>query len=106
MPLPEHAPLPFPFHPCYSLILGDLYFRTGLRRFRSTQAPAVMLFHLTDFADPLPPEELPHRRASFFTLSHLDGSRKRRRCGAMIALLGQEYNLVTTTELLAENAAR
>ena len=54
LPLPPHAPLPFPFHASYSLVLGNWYFRLGLARHRKSGAPLVLLFHLTDLAEPLP----------------------------------------------------
>jgi peptidoglycan/xylan/chitin deacetylase (PgdA/CDA1 family) len=101
LPLPAHWPLPFPFHPCYSLVLGEWYFRAGLRRFRRTAAPLVLLFHLTDFADPLPENLLPNRMASLYTLSHINGERKRKRCEQMLELVNRQYELVETKTLLA-----
>ena len=32
LPMPDYGPLPFPFHPSYSLLLGQRYFTWGLRR--------------------------------------------------------------------------
>lgn len=101
LPMPAYRPLPFPFHPCYSLVLGAWYFRLGLRLFRRTQAPLVLLFHLTDFADPLPKALLPHRRARVYTLSHLGSEAKRRRCARMLKIVAREYQLVPTGTLLA-----
>jgi len=83
-PLPAHAPAPFPFHPCYSLLLGHGYFRWCLRRFRRTGAPLVLLFHLTDFADPLPRERLGGLKARLMTLSNLSAAEKARRCQRML----------------------
>ena len=97
LPLPAHAPLPWPFHPCYSLILGRAWFRIGLSRFRRTGAPLVLLFHLTDFAEPVP--GLSGRR-KIFTLSHLSGEKKRARCRAMLDRVRSRYRLLTTAELL------
>ena len=101
LPLPSHAPLPLPFHPCYSLVLGTWYFRAGLRRFRNIGAPLILLCHLTDFADPLPKNLLPNRMARLFTLSHISGERKRQRCEQMIELVSREYEFVETNTLLA-----
>lgn len=100
LPLPSYTNLPLPFHPCYSLVIGTWYFRTGLRKFRRTGAPLVLLFHLTDFAEPLPQELLPKRMASLYTLSYIKGSRKRQRCQQMLDNVNQEYTIVETSRLL------
>jgi len=100
LPMPGYDLLPFPFHPSYSLVLGTWYFRLGLRRFRRGAAPLVMLFHLTDFADPLPPDRLPGWKARLFTLSYMKGAPKRRRCAEMLNLLQNHYRIVDSTELL------
>jgi len=101
LPMPAYRPLPFPFHPCYSLVLGVWYFRLGLRLFRRTRAPLVLLFHLTDFADPLPQSALPHRLAGMYTLSHLSSGAKRRRCRQMLKIVAGEYQLGPTHMLLS-----
>lgn len=101
LPMPAYRPLPFPFHPCYSLVLGAWYFRLGLRLFRRTRAPLVLLFHLTDFADPLPRASLPHRLARVYTLSHLSSEAKRQRCGLMLNIVAREYQLSPTGMLLS-----
>ena len=103
LPLPLHAPLPLPFHPSYSLVLGDWYFRSGLRRFRRTGAPLVLLFHLTDFADPLPAAERPGWAATLYTLSFLSAARKRERCQRMLDLVTRDYELTDTARLLASH---
>jgi hypothetical protein len=100
LPLPEYAPLPVPFHPCYSLVLGSWYFRLGLRRFTRLCAPLVLLFHLTDLADPLPNDRLHSRRAKLYTLSHISAKRKYRKCEQMLELVRREYDIVNTTALL------
>jgi hypothetical protein len=99
--LPGYRPLPFPFHPSYALVLGMTYFRLGLRRFRTSGAPLVLVFHLTDLAAPLGPEWLHgwHRRV--FTLSYLDAETKRRRCQAMLDAVRREYAMMSTSDLLA-----
>jgi hypothetical protein len=87
LPLPAYAPLPAPFHPCYSLVLGTWYFRLGLRRFQQTGSPLVLLFHLTDFSDPVPNDQLPNWWAKFYTLSHISQREKWRRCKQMFELV-------------------
>jgi peptidoglycan/xylan/chitin deacetylase (PgdA/CDA1 family) len=100
LPMPAYAPLPFPFHPSYSLALGMWYFRLGLRRFQRARAPLTLLFHLTDFADPLPEERLPNLMARIYTLSNLDAQTKLQCCGQMLELVRRNYQLVETTQLL------
>jgi peptidoglycan/xylan/chitin deacetylase (PgdA/CDA1 family) len=100
LPLPGYAPLPFPFHPSYSLVLGSWYFRTGLRRFRRTGAPLVLLFHLTDFVGPLPFATLPGWRAKVYSLPRVDGQGRRVRCEDMVARVRQTYEVVDTTRMM------
>jgi hypothetical protein len=104
LPLPAHRPLPFPFHPSYSLVLGMWYFRLGLSRFHGTGAPLVLLFHLTDFADPMPAERLRGAGSKLFTLSHLSAARKLERCERMLHAVGRRYRLIDTETLLGEVA--
>jgi hypothetical protein len=106
LPLPAYAPLPVPFHPSYSLVLGMWYFRLGLRRLRRTRTPLVMLFHLTDFADPLPRAELPGWQSRIFTLSHLSREEKLDRCTRMLDLVRRTYRLTPTEELLGASVER
>jgi len=101
LPMPAYRPLPFPFHPSYSLALGMWYFRLGLRRFLRSRAPLTLLFHLTDFADPLPEERLPNLMARIYTLSNLDVRTKLQCCEQMLELVRREYQLVATSQLLA-----
>jgi hypothetical protein len=100
LPLPMYAPLPVPFHPCYSLVLGTWYFRLGMRRFQQTGSPLVLLFHLTDFSDPLPNDQLPNWQARFYTLSHISRTEKWRRCKQMLELVRHNYQIVDTSCLL------
>lgn len=101
LPLPSYGSLPFPFHPSYSLVLGTWYFRTGLRRFRQTDMPFVLLFHLTDMADPLPVDWLQSWQERFFTLSYMSNERKRQQCDLIIRAVKREYQLIDTKRLLA-----
>ncbi|HEU5153797.1 MAG TPA: polysaccharide deacetylase family protein [Gemmatimonadales bacterium] len=103
LPLPRFAPLPVPYHPCYSLVVGTWYFRTGLQRTARIGSPLVLLFHLTDFAEPLAPGAAPGWKRRFFTLSHISATDKRRRCGIMMAEVAGRYQLASTADLLEKN---
>lgn len=100
LPLPAYDPLPFPFHPCYSLMLGSWYFSLGLRRFQRLGAPLALLFHLADFADRLPDDYMPNMMTRLYLLTHLSVETRLRRCARMLKLARLKYQLVTTTELL------
>jgi len=104
LPLPAYRPLPFPFHPSYSLVLGTRYFDLGLSRFGRTGSPLVMLFHLIDFAEPLPASLLHGWRQRLFTLSHVDGRRKRAACARMLDRVCHSFTVMDTAEL--SDAAR
>jgi peptidoglycan/xylan/chitin deacetylase (PgdA/CDA1 family) len=101
LPVPAAGPFAFPFHPSYSLVLGHWYFRAGLKDFRRRPSPLVLLFHLTDFAEPLPSARLRSWRQRLFTLSHLSAAHKRARCSAMLDLVGRYFSLASTSQLLA-----
>ncbi len=105
LPMPDASPLPVPFHPSYSLVLGPAWFRLGLARFRRTGAPLVLLFHLTDVGEGLPRSLTPSWRSRFFTLSWLSAAAKRRRCGSMLARVRRHYELVETPALVARCGA-
>lgn len=105
LPLPRYRPLPAPFHPSYSLILGTWYFRAGLSAHRRTGAPLVLLLHLTDLADPLPPDYLSGWKSRIFTLSHLSAAAKRARCRTMLAEVAGAYRWAETDELLPATGA-
>ncbi len=106
LPLPRYAPLPFPFHASYSLVLGNWYFRLGLWRHRRSHAPLVLLFHLTDLADPLPHTLRQGWKSTFFTLSWLSGTTKQRRCTRMLAEVARHYRLVDTATLIGETVVQ
>lgn len=101
LPLPAYRPAPFPFHPCYSLMFGEAYFAWGLRRVLKTGQPLVLLFHLTDFANPLPQERLRGFRSRMFTLSHLPARTKIARCERMMDLVRTHYEFSDTGSLLS-----
>lgn len=100
LPMPPKLFGAAPFHPSYALALGDRLFRAGLRSVARSDAPLVVLFHLTDFAEPLPKQMLPSWKLKFFTLSHLSAARKRERCRAMLDLTARLYEIVPTARLL------
>ena len=79
----------------------DEWFRAGLKDFRRRQSPLVLLFHLTDFAEPLPSARLRGWRQRLFTLSHLSAAHKRARCSAMLDLVGRHFSVTSTAQLLA-----
>lgn len=106
LPLPGYRPLPWPFHPCYSLLLGGWYFRRGLARHRKTRAPLVLLFHLTDFADPLPRDRTPRAAMRIFTLSTMTAERKAERIDVMLESVRAKSTIVTTEELLRRIAGK
>jgi len=99
LPLPAYRPAPLPFHPCYSLLLGYSYFRWCLGRFRRLGAPLVLLFHLTDFADPLPHEQLAGIKSRWMTLSNLTAEQKATRCHRMLEAVRRNYRIVETRTL-------
>ncbi|PON13300.1 hypothetical protein C2W62_35085 [Candidatus Entotheonella serta] len=58
--------------------------------------PLILLFHLTDFAEPLPRARRRGLRAQIYTLSHLAAATKVARCQAMVNLVRQHYRVETT----------
>jgi peptidoglycan/xylan/chitin deacetylase (PgdA/CDA1 family) len=99
LPIPATSRLGLPFHPSYSLVVGDWYFRRSLHAFGRRDSPFILLFHLTDFAEPLEPTRARSWQQRLFTLSHLAASRKRARCAAALDLVKQRYRLATTADL-------
>ena len=100
IPLPRYRPLPVPWHPSYSLVLGRWYFRLGLSR-HDAVAPLVVLLHLTDTADPLPSDYLMGWKQRIFTLSHRTATAKRDACRAMLRAAGARGGWTNTNELLS-----
>lgn len=101
LPVPALRRMALPFHPSYSLVVGDWYFKRGVTDFRRRDAPFVLLFHLTDFAESLPALQVPAWRQQLFTLSYISGQRKRERCAAMLEMVGSQFTIGTTTEMIA-----
>jgi hypothetical protein len=99
-PMPDHRPMPFPFNPSYSLILGNWYFRYGVSRFKQSRRPLALLFHLTDVSDPLAGERMNGLKARVFTLSTLAAKDKLRRCHEMLELVRRDYRITTTQRVL------
>jgi peptidoglycan/xylan/chitin deacetylase (PgdA/CDA1 family) len=103
LPVPSMSPLSLPFHPSYSLVLGQWYFRAGLAASRRRPAPFVLLFHLTDFADPLPSTRVRAWQQRLFTLSHATAQDKRARSAAMLGWVKQSFTVRPTTPLVDES---
>jgi carbamoyltransferase len=100
IPLPGYKPALFPFHPSYSLVVGDWYFTSGLKRAKMTRYPFVLLFHLTDFSDPLPNQHLNGFLSRLYTLSHIPSSRKIEKCQKMTDLVKCDYRMTDTSSFL------
>jgi len=100
IPMPAHRPLPFPWHPSYGLVLGMHYFERGLRRHLRRQSPLVLLFHLIDFADPLPAARLSGWSQRLYTLSHITGARKRDRCRRMLERVHRSFDVAGMDRLI------
>jgi len=101
-PMPDHRPLPLPFNPSYSLLLGPWLFRSGAARFRRGGRPLTLLFHLIDLADPLGAERLRGVSSRLFTLSTMSAARKRERCQAMLDQVRGAFRIVRTLDAIAE----
>lgn len=101
-PMPDHRPLPLPFNPSYSLLLGPWLFRSGAARFRRGGRPLTLLFHLIDLADPLGAERLRGVSSKLYTLSTMSAARKRERCQAMLDQVRGAFRVVPTLEAIAE----
>jgi peptidoglycan/xylan/chitin deacetylase (PgdA/CDA1 family) len=100
LPVPAITPFSLPFHPSYSLVVGQWIFNAGLARHRRGGAPFVLLFHLTDFAEPLHETRRPHWQQTLYTLSHLSMAHKRERCAAMLKSVQDEFEVGPTARLL------
>ena len=103
--LPDHRPSPFPVTPSYAMVLGQRYFRWGFERYARTGRPLVLLFHLIDFASPLPADRIPGWKLRQFTLSTMDARAKRERCQEILDEVRRRYRLMTTAALLRECVA-
>ncbi len=101
LPMPAHRPLPFPFHPCYALMLGKAYFSLGLGRFRKLGHPLVLLFHLTDFCDPLPKERLVGWKSRVYTVSNKSAAAKRALCQSFLNRIRTSFEVTDTRTLRA-----
>jgi carbamoyltransferase len=53
LPMPYVGPYLPPFHPCYAFYLGRGYYNSLLRAFGRKHNYLTLLYHLTDFADPV-----------------------------------------------------
>jgi peptidoglycan/xylan/chitin deacetylase (PgdA/CDA1 family) len=101
LPVPSAGPFSFPFHPSYSLVIGHWWFRAGLSDYRRRRSPLVLLFHLTDFADPLPRARTRGIQQRLFTLSYLSTEHKRARCSAILDLVRRHFTIGSTSHMLS-----
>ncbi|MCA8961457.1 MAG: polysaccharide deacetylase family protein, partial [Planctomycetes bacterium] len=102
LPLPGGKP----FHPSYALVYGNGYFDRKLAKFARQNVPLVLLFHLTDFADPLPKDRLRGLKSKMYTLSQRDAKSKDARCQKMIESVKRRFELTTTDAILESEPAR
>ncbi|RDD62291.1 carbamoyltransferase C-terminal domain-containing protein [Ferruginivarius sediminum] len=100
LPLPINRVTGLPFHPSYSLILGQGYFRRSLSAYARARLPVVLLFHLIDFAEPLPSDRLAGFKSRILTLSHRSAAAKRRQCRKVIEHVRESFDIVETSALL------
>lgn len=100
LPLPDHRPSPVPFNPSYTILAGMPYFRWGARRVARRGLPMVLLFHLIDFAEPLPRGAVPGLKARAMTLSTHGQATKLARCRSILAELERRFELVDTPSLV------
>ncbi len=98
--LPDHRPSPVPFNPSYAILLGMPFFRWGVRRVARRGLPLVLLFHLIDFAAPLPRGSVPGLRGRVYTLSTHRQRTKLARCQTVIDELRRGFDICSTRELL------
>jgi hypothetical protein len=99
-PMPDYHPLPLPFNPSYSLLIGHWYFKWGVERFRRTGQPLTLLFHLVDASDPLAGNWLQDVRSRACTLSYLGTQYKLERCRRMLRHVRDNFVLTNTEEVL------
>jgi len=101
LPLPDHRPSPVPFNPSYAILMGMPYFRWGVRRVARRGLPLVLLFHLIDFAAPLPREVVPGARGRVYTLSTHRQRTKLGRCQTVLDELRRGFAVCSTKTLVA-----
>jgi peptidoglycan/xylan/chitin deacetylase (PgdA/CDA1 family) len=105
VPLPDHRPLPVPVGPSYALLAGFPLFAWGMARAARRARPTVLLFHLIDFAAPLPAGVRDDFRMSLFTLSVRSERAKRVSCTRMLAFAGERFAITTTDALVRDVSA-
>ena len=102
LPLPDYRPSPFPTHPSYALNFGLRYFNWGMQRSLRQGKPFVMLFHLTDVADPLPADRLKSWQQRVFTMSFRSAAKKTAWCQKALELVQAHHRVIPTSALLRE----
>ncbi len=100
LPLPSYSPSPVPFHPSYSLVIGNQFFDWNVDRLSRTDTPLVLLFHLIDLADSLPKQLLNGFKSRVYAGSYIASEAKRARCQRFLERVGEKFDLTSTSELL------
>jgi peptidoglycan/xylan/chitin deacetylase (PgdA/CDA1 family) len=101
LPLPGPMPLGSPIGPSFALAFGLPAFFWAMGRAARRGFPAVLLFHLIDFAAPLDAPQRGGAWMSLFTLSTRSVHAKRVACRRMIGFAQQRFTLASTSELVA-----
>lgn len=96
LPLPDHRPFPIPFSPSYAHLAGIWFFKWGIERAARRGRSFPLLFHLIDFARPLPAGGRLGLEARIWTLSTVSQARKVRRCHEMLDEVEKRYTIVPT----------
>ena len=99
--MPGCAPLPFPFHPCFSLVLRYGVLPACARTLPDARRTVGLPVSPHRFRRRLtgdPSEWL--GSALLYALSYLSGEHKRERCRRMLDAVRQSFEIVTTPELL------
>lgn len=101
LPLPGPVLLSSPIGPSFALAFGLAAFYGAMTLAAKRGGPAVLLYHLIDFAAPLDREFRDGAWMSLFTLSLRSERAKLAACARMLRFVQQRFRLTTTQELLA-----
>jgi peptidoglycan/xylan/chitin deacetylase (PgdA/CDA1 family) len=101
LPLPGPAPRTMPLGPSLSLAFALPAARWTLWRAAQRGVPTALLFHLIDFAEPLPRAYRDSAKLSLFTLSTRSAAAKQRVCSGLLRYARARFHLTPTLELLA-----
>lgn len=101
LPLPGPVLLSSPIGPSFALAFGMPAFYGAMALAAARGRPAVLLYHLIDFAAPLDPQYRDGARMSLFTLSMRPQQTKLAACARMLRFVQRRFRLTRTRELLA-----